>query len=130
MMFLKHMDPWDISSTNLSDISPKCYSGLTFLELYILLVSGLTTCGILTLFLTAITAYHFDNVFAPFAIGILFLSLPITFYSRFIYKALNEYDYKKMLTTKYEPFIFIALLIIVTAAAVIIEIRKKKRAEI
>lgn len=130
MMFLNHMDPWDISNTNLSDISSRCYSGLTLLELYILLLLGLSICGILTLLLTAIIAYHFDNIFAPFAISLLLLSLPIVFFERFISYALDDFYYEKMLTTKYEPVIFIAVLITVTIAAVIIEIRKKKKVEI
>ena len=118
------------SDYNLPLISSKCYSGLTLLELYILLLLGLSICGILTLLLTAIIAYHFDNIFAPFAIGLLLLSLPIVFFERFISYALDDFYYEKMLTTKYEPFIFIAVLIAVTIAAVIIEIRQKKKVEI
>lgn len=122
------------SDYNLPLISSKCYSGLTFLELYILLLLGVSLCGILTLLLAAIISYHFDNIFAPFAIGLLLLSIPIAFYERAVITGLNLSsmfnDGRKMLTTKYEPFIFIAVLIVVTVIAVVIEIRKKKKAEI
>lgn len=115
-------------------VSSKCYSGLTLLELYILLLLGVSLCGILTLLLAAIIAYHFDNIFAPFAIGLLLLSIPIAFYERAVITGLNLSsmfsDGSEMLTTKYEPFIFIAVLIAVTVIAVVIEIRKKKKKEI
>ena len=122
------------SDYNLPLISSKCYSGLTLLELYILLLLGVSLCGILTLLLTAVISYHFDNIFAPFAIGLLLLSIPIAFYERAVITGLNLTsmfnDGSKMLTTKYEPFIFIAVLIAVTVATAVIEIRKKKKAEI
>ena len=134
IMVSEYIDPWRIANFGLSDIFSKCYSGLTLLELYILLLLGVSICGIFTLLLAAIIAYHFDNIFAPFAIGLLLLSIPIAFYERAVITGLNLSsmfsDGSEMLTTKYEPFIFIAVLIVVTVIAVVIEIRKKKKAEI
>lgn len=122
------------SNYNFSLISSKCYSGFTLLEIYILLLLGLSLCGILTLLLAAIIAYHFDNIFAPFAIGLLLLSVPIIFFERAVRVGLSIApvlnDTGKMLTTNYEPFIFIAVLIALTIIAVVIEIRRKKRTEI
>ena len=127
-------DVFPPSNYNFSLISSKCYSGFTLLEIYILLLLGLSLCGILTLLLAAIIAYHFDNIFAPFAIGLLLLSVPVIFFERAVRVGLSLApvlnDTGKMLTTKYEPFIFIAVLMALTIITVVIEIRRKKRAEI
>ena len=130
MMFLKHMSFGDMAINNMSEISSKCYTGLTLLELYVLLLIGLSLCGILTGLLTAIISYRFDNIFAPFAIGLLLLSLPSVFFQRYIDYVFSDNRSRELLTTKYEPFIFIAVLMALTIIVIVIEIRRKKRAEI
>lgn len=133
LIFTLNTFPADIAHSELWNVSSKLYSGLTFLEFYILLLSGITLCGVMVLLLTAIISYHFDNIFAPFAIGILLLLLIALFYERYVVIGLNLPSFfgaNRLLTTKYEPFIFIAVLIVVTVAAAVIEITKKKKAEI
>lgn len=133
LIFTLNAYPVDIAGSELWNVPFKLYSGLTFSEFYVLLLAGITLCGVMILVLAAIAAYHFDNIFAPFALGILLLSLIALFYERFVVTALNFPSFfgaNRLLTTKYEPFIFTAVLFAVTAVAVIIEIRKNKKAEI
>lgn len=133
LIFTLNTFPADIVHSELWNVSFELYSGLTYLEFYILLLSGITLCGVMVLLLTAIISYHFDNIFAPFAIGILLLSLIALFYERYVVIGLNLPSFfgaNRLLTTKYEPFIFIAVLIALTVTAAVIEIRKKKKVEI
>lgn len=133
LIFTLNTFPADIVHSELWNVSSKLYSGLTFLEFYILLLSGITLCGVMVLLLTAIISYHFDNIFVPFSIGILLLSQIALFYERYVFIGLNLPSFfgaNRLLTTKYEPFIFIVVLIAVTVATAVIEIRKKKKVEI
>lgn len=133
VIFTLNAYPVDLAYSELWNVSSKLYSGLTFLEFYILLLAGISLCGVMILLLTAIISYHFDNIFAPFAISVLLLSLIALFYERFVVIGLNlpsAFGANRFLTTKYEPFIFIAVLMALTIIVAVIEIRRKKRAEI
>lgn len=130
MMIIKHVYLRDLEYTDLSGIYSRCYTGLTFLEIYVLLLLGISLCGMLTSFLAAIIAYRFDNIFAPFSIGLLLLALPIIFNERFVYYAIHVNNYDDFLTTKYEPLIFLVVLLFAAVFVAFMANRERKKAEI
>lgn len=130
MMITSHVYLRDLEYADLPGIYSKCYTGLTFLELYVLLLLGLSLCGILTVFLASIIAYRFDNIFAPFSIGLLLLSLPIIFNERFVSYVIHVNNYDDFLTTKYEPLIFLGVLLFAAVFVAFMANRERKKEEI
>lgn len=78
-------------------------------------------------FLASIIAYRFDNIFAPFSIGLLLLALPIIFNERFVYYVIHVNNYDDFLTTKYEPLIFLGVLLFAAVFVAFMANRERKR---
>lgn len=115
-------------SIGYSDFLRRCYSECSLIQIYCSLLIGLLICGILIVSLSAIVSYRFDNIVSAFAVNLLFMAVPILFFSRYISYGLSLDG--GILITKFEPIFVTFLIVAVVTAMILFDAKRKKSVEV
>ena len=115
-------------SIGYSDFLRRCYSECSLIQIYCSLLIGLLICGILIVSLSAIVSYRFDNIVSAFAVNLLFMAVPILFFSRYISYGLSLDG--GILITKFEPIFVTFLIVAVVTAMILLDAKRKKSVEV